>query len=120
MRSIQWVLALLMVTSLACGSAEAASTSAVGQRIAVVMSDYAFSPATIEVPADEQFTLDVRNGGRIEHDLAVEALRFKVVVRSGRSATRVLGPLPRGTTYTVVCSISGHKEAGMVGKLVVR
>jgi uncharacterized cupredoxin-like copper-binding protein len=109
-----------MLISAACGSAEAASPSAVGQRIAVVLSDYAFSPAVIEAPADEQFTLDVRNAGRIEHDLTVEALRFKVVVRSGRSATRVLGPLPRGTTYVVVCTISGHREAGMVGKLVAR
>ena len=120
MRPIVRALALLMIATAACGSADAASTGDVGPRVAVVLSDYKFSPEVIEVPADEQFTLELRNAGKIEHDLTIDALRFKVIVRSGRSATRVLGPLSRGTTYDVVCSISGHKEAGMVGKLVAR
>lgn len=112
-------LAVLAVSLPACGEAEANSATD-GPRVIVDMSDYRFTPTVIEAPADARFTIEVRNVGKIEHDLTIEALRFKVTVKSGRSATRVLGPFPRGARYDVLCSILGHKEMGMVGRLIVR
>lgn len=114
------LLAIVAIVFGACASADAADTVAAGPRVVVELLDMKFAPALIEVPAGEAFTLEVRNAGKIEHDLTIDALHFKVIVKAGRSATRVLGPLPPALTYPVVCSIFGHKEAGMIGKLVTR
>ena len=113
------ILTVLALSLPACDEAEA-NSSTDGPRVIVELSDYRFAPAVIEAPADAPFTIEVRNVGKIEHDLTIDALRFKVIVKSRRSATRVLGPFPRGARYDVLCSILGHKEMGMVGKLIVR
>lgn len=113
------ILTVLALSLPACDEAEANSSTG-GPRVIVEMSDYRFTPAVIEAPADAPFTIELRNVGRIEHDLTIDALRFKVIVKAGRSATRVVGPLTRGARYDVLCSILGHKQMGMVGSLIVR
>ncbi len=116
-------LALAMLISAvvgACAPAEASSESAEGPVINVELSDFRFTPALIEVPADQRFTLALRNTGKMDHDLTIDALHLKVILKPGRPARRVLEPMPGGTSYAVVCSIMGHAQLGMVGKLLAR
>ena len=59
------------------------------------------------------------NGGTVEHNLAVDGTDLKTDdLAVGESDSLDLSSLEAGT-YTVFCDISGHKEAGMVGDLVV-
>ena len=89
--------------------------------------------------------LTLRNPDSVEHDFVVE--RFKYSVASGGDAhgshpTGSAAPTPspdnlhvhaaafsEGSltftplavgTYTLVCTIPGHKDAGMVGQIVVK
>lgn len=73
---------------------------------------------TIELRAGEKATLELRNAGVVEHDFVVDAAKIKAVVQPGKTATRIIGPLNAGT-YEVYCSVPGHREAGMKGKLIV-
>lgn len=110
------IVALLAVALTACGGAAAPS----GPVVAVELTDFKFGPATIEIPADQKVTLELRNKGAVEHDITIDAIGLKAIVKPGQTATRALGPLKTGTTYDVYCSTAGHKESGMVGKLIVK
>ena len=107
----------------ACGggsSGGSPSGAAAGTEVKVGLSDFAFAPKSIEVPADKVFTLVLTNTGSVEHDFNVDALKIKVVVLpNGKPKTQEVGPLKAGT-YDLYCAVVGHKEAGMAGKLVVK
>jgi len=111
------LVALLAATLVACGGG---ATTAAGPTVTVELSDFKFSPETVEVPAGQKVTLELRNKGSVEHDFTVEAIGLKAIVKAGQTATRVVGPFTAGTTYELVCTTAGHKESGMVGKLIVK
>ena len=108
----------------ACGGGSSGGSpgggTAAGTEVKVGLSDFAYSPKTVEVPADKVFTLVVTNTGSVEHDFNVDALKINVVVPpNGKPKTQEIGPLKAGT-YELYCAVAGHKQAGMIGKLVVK
>ena len=102
------------------GGSPSGGAATTGIEVKVGLSDFAFAPKSIEVPADKKFTLVLTNTGSVEHDFSVEALKINVVVPpNGKPKTQEIGPLKAGT-YDLYCSVAGHKEAGMTAKLVVK
>lgn len=87
-------------------------------RVAVELADLTFAPASVTIPAGRAVTLDLRNAGNLEHDWSVDALRLSPNVAPGQ-ATSLAISAPAGV-YEVYCSLPGHREAGMVGRLEVR
>jgi uncharacterized cupredoxin-like copper-binding protein len=101
-----------------------------------------FEPGTIEVPVGHRVKLTLVNDGRAEHDVEIAGVPANVESADGAADHDRLGGghhddgvvaahAEPGTTATVMftptavgeyeftCTIPGHKEAGMVGKLVV-
>jgi plastocyanin len=80
-----------------------------------------FNPGTVTVAPGESVTVTFQNDGVILHDLvttgATENVRLERVPRGtqGRATFRAARP----GTYAVVCTQPGHREAGMVGQIVV-
>jgi uncharacterized cupredoxin-like copper-binding protein len=102
-------------------------------------------PASIEIQAGSEVTLALRNEDDEAHDLQVIGLEARVVEGGateghgadapghGRADAREMGPVAVHTTargaariafvagakgtYDVWCTLPGHKEAGMVGRL---
>lgn len=132
---------LLLVLSLivlsACGSPSRPTTD-----ITVEMTDFAYSPSSITVPAGEPVTLTVKNIGNVEHDFVVEKIdaTTKVIQDSGSNAHHAHGEeqnydlhisaaagessvlqltVSEPGTYKVFCTVEGHEEAGMIGELTV-
>jgi FtsP/CotA-like multicopper oxidase with cupredoxin domain len=62
--------------------------------------------------------IDVTNHGSMIHNLAVDGGPSTPDLQPGESARLDLGSLSPGT-YTIFCSIAGHREAGMEARLVV-
>ena len=119
MRLASLALAAFLVLGLtACGGA--ASSTATGTKVTVEFTEFKFAPSNIDIPADQKVTLEMRNRGTVEHDITVDAIRLKAIVKPGQTATRVIGPFAAGTTYDVYCSVAGHKESGMIGKLTAK
>jgi uncharacterized cupredoxin-like copper-binding protein len=98
------------------------------------MTDFKFDPASWEVPAGKTVEIDLTNNGSVQHDWT---LMSKPVSGSYTSADQpdvlftksvAAGASDKGTftapttpgNYQVICDISGHMEAGMVGQLVVK
>jgi uncharacterized cupredoxin-like copper-binding protein len=71
----------------------------------------------LEVPAGHVIAMAM-NEGSAEHTLALEGGVESGVIAPGQSENVDLGVLEPGT-YTLICTIAGHTEAGMTATLVV-
>ena len=106
------------------------------------MTDFAYSPSSVTIPAGQPVTLTVNNTGNIEHDFVVEKIDVATTViedngsnahhahgagqnfdlhvsaRPGEASVVELTVAEPGT-YKIFCSVEGHEEAGMIGELTV-
>ena len=129
------VLVPLLVT--ACGGASQPATE-----ITLDATDFAYSPVSVTIPVGEPVMLTLKNIGAVEHDFVVDkiAAEVEVVQDSGSDVHHAHGAeanydlhfsaqpgetsvieftVSEPGTYTFYCSVAGHKEAGMLGELVV-
>lgn len=86
--------------------------------ISIGMEDFRFVPAEIRVKAGQPVNLALTNRGGVLHDLVIPGLRFHAEVAEGQQ-TMAGFVAPRGGVYEFYCNVPGHREAGMVGRLVV-
>lgn len=95
-----------------------AAPAADGQKVRVEMSEFKFAMGAAEVPAGK-VTFELVNSGTVEHSFIIEGTDLKSEqIRPGQTVT-VQTDLKPGT-YTVVCDVAGHKEAGMTTQLAVK
>jgi uncharacterized cupredoxin-like copper-binding protein len=99
--------------------ATAAPQTVPGARVVTITAvEFAFRPSTIQARAGTDLNLVVVNRGVIEHDLEVGGLDFHLHTNPRQQTAGGLRNLKAGT-YEFYCTIAGHKEAGMRGRLVV-
>jgi plastocyanin len=103
----------------------AAPAAQVASEVKVIATDLKFGPPTIEAKVGQPLTVVLENKGAIEHDIAFPTVKadkpaasLKAVAKAGQTATLEFTPSAKGT-YEYVCTIPGHKEAGMKGKINV-
>jgi plastocyanin len=91
----------------------------------VVSTDLKFTPSTLQAKVGQTVKLLMDNKGVIEHDIALPTIKadkpaasLKALAKPGQSATLEFTPTAPGT-YEYICTIPGHKEAGMKGTLNV-
>jgi len=70
------------------------------------------------VGARVRVTLD-NTKGTLKHNIKQTDLNIDTAVEAGQKATFEFTPTKAGT-FDFVCDVPGHKEAGMVGKIVVQ
>lgn len=97
----------------------AAQAPAAGaQTVAVTMSEFAFRMAPAEVPSGK-VVFAIENVGAVEHSFIIEELGIRTEqIRPGQKVTA--SAEVKAGTYTVLCDVPGHKEAGMQAQLTVR
>ncbi len=114
----------LLVATLALSQAGATSGSpsgggaAAAETIDVALGDIFLAPQQLHALTGSRVTLNVSNTGAIQHDLVVQGGPQTAVLNPGQSESLDLGVLQAGT-YTIFCSIPGHREGGMIGALIV-
>lgn len=130
------VLMFVLLALVACGG----GASAPATEITLEETDFSFSPDTITVPLGKPVTLTITNGGVVEHDFGVQKigvsdvsmgheegmshdmgameLDLHVATQPNGVSTITFTPTEAGE-YEFFCSVPGHKEAGMMGKLTV-
>jgi uncharacterized cupredoxin-like copper-binding protein len=87
-----------------------------GQTVTITAHDIYFEPAEVHVKAGK-VTFNLPNEGAAEHDFSIDDLGIQVNLPAGSTQT-VEADIPAGR-YDFYCNIPGHKDAGMVGTLVV-
>ena len=94
------------------------ASPAAGSAIEVRAVDIGWDPTTLEIPADQEVTIRVINEGVLQHDFIIEDTDFGTDVLNGGDETELKVTLSAGE-YTYFCSVPGHRDAGMEGKLTV-
>lgn len=96
----------------------AGSTTATQAPVAVELSEFKITPATIAAGTGN-VVLSITNTGTMTHNLEVKGLNKKTAdIPAGQTATLDLGTVAAGS-YTVVCLIPGHESSGMKATLEV-
>jgi plastocyanin len=96
----------------------AAPSGKSGGTFEVQAMDIRFEPDTLTIPANVDVTLVIYNSGMLEHDFVIDAAGINSGAIAGGQSVDLTLNLPPGT-YQYYCSVPGHKEAGMVGTLIV-
>jgi uncharacterized cupredoxin-like copper-binding protein len=111
--------ALLTVVALVAAAVSVGLAGVSPQTVKVTAKEFAFEPKEIKVRAGQPVRLVLDNKGVIEHDIVVEKLGVKTQpVQPGKTVELSFTPKAKGR-YPIVCSVPGHKEAGMTATLVV-
>jgi uncharacterized cupredoxin-like copper-binding protein len=104
-----------------CGGT-AGETASAGPSMTVTGIDaMKYAPDTLNVKAGEPVTIVFKNSGIIAHDLVTSGAdkNVKLVNLGSGKQQRATFEANKPGTYEFVCQQPGHKEAGMVGKIVV-
>jgi cytochrome c oxidase subunit 2 len=132
-KSIVLAMAIVAMAALlaACGgnnappSSGAPSSGASGseQELKVTASDFKYDPNTFTVKAGQKTKVTMTNKGAVDHTWVVSdssgAVIYKMTVAVGKTGSGEF-TLPAAGTYTLVCDVPGHKEAGMQGKITAQ
>ena len=103
----------------ACASPAQMAEEPTAFEVTVEAGDLWFDARELVIPANGETTITLDNRGFVVHNLAVDDLELLVVAPRGRSEkVTIVDPAPG--TYEFYCSISGHRQAGMVGTLTVQ
>jgi uncharacterized cupredoxin-like copper-binding protein len=90
------------------------------QEIEVLMSDFRFEPVTIEVSRGK-VKFKLKNTGVVEHDFVIPELGLGTPpIPAGGEMVLELDIKAQPGRYRIECHVPGHREAGMVGTLVVK
>ncbi len=74
----------------------------------------------LAVKAGERVRIELHNGDGVTHDLALPDLgRHTPLVMGKESVTALTFTAGASGVYTYLCSVSGHRQAGMEGRLLV-
>jgi uncharacterized cupredoxin-like copper-binding protein len=85
----------------------------------VDMVDIAFNPKEITIAANTDVTINLKNSGAATHNFNIESEGIHSGDYVGGQTGTIVVNLPPGE-YEYQCDVPGHKEAGMVGKLIVQ
>lgn len=116
--------ALMSLVLAACGQSSGAPAAVSSGEITIKATEWKFEPAIISVEAGKPIKLVLRNDGKIEHNVHVTGLtvggkELQLDAKTGETVSLEFTPDKSGT-FELACTLPAHKDAGMVGKLVVQ
>lgn len=91
------------------------AASPVPVTIAVNTRNYIFSPSMIRVQRGQEVTIAFRNTGR--HTFTVKGLGIGKTIQNSQDSLTFTAT--KSGEFELVCSVPGHKERGMKGKVIV-
>ncbi len=103
----------------ASGAAAAPNENAAAAAMSVEVDsfDIYFEPKEITIPANTDVKFVLPNKGAAAHNFSIDALDVSVDMAPGATKEIVVNAQPG--EYEYYCNVPGHKEAGMIGKLIV-
>jgi len=96
--------------------AKSAEAKGAAKTVQVQEKEFKILPASLSVAAGK-VTFVVKNIGKIPHDLSISASQKTPLIKPGGTANLAV-TLAKGT-YTLYCSVPGHRQLGMKATLKV-
>ncbi len=110
----------VMVTACGGGASGGSAGGGAAKSVTITASEFKFDPATIDASPGQSINLTVKNNGTIQHTWVLAQANVKLTIDPGKTATQTFSAPSTPGSYQFECDIAGHKEAGMVGQLVVK
>lgn len=95
-----------------------ASPSSSANEVTIAAEDIKFDKTELKIPANTDVKVTLENKGMLQHDWAVDELNVMIDILDAGEKGSVTVNADAGE-YEYYCTVPGHKEAGMVGKLIV-
>jgi uncharacterized cupredoxin-like copper-binding protein len=106
------------------GGTKAPASGGGGKSFNVTATEFEFKPNKFEAKVGQKLTFKVTNKGTVEHNFVIltpdgSQELTKITTQPGETKSLEFTPT-EAVTYQIDCNIAGHKEAGMVGELIVQ
>jgi uncharacterized cupredoxin-like copper-binding protein len=106
------------------GTKAPAGSGSGGKSFNVTAPEFEFKPNAFEGKAGQKLTFKITNKGTVEHNFVIlspdESQELaQITTQPGETKSLEFTPT-EAATYPIDCNIAGHKEAGMVGELIVK
>ena len=111
-------IAAVALSVAACGGVETPTAAPDERRIPVDLRNFDFRPSTIEVSAGEVVGFALKSAD-IRHTFTVAGAGIDTEVRAGRPVVE-RATFDQPGEFTLICTVPGHADAGMVGTIIVR
>jgi uncharacterized cupredoxin-like copper-binding protein len=111
-------LGAVLVAAIPQTSGTGVNSEVLAQLPALTTPGFQFDQTEIHVRAGETVALRLDNTHGVPHSFDIDELDVHVAMPSGESALALFRPTIPGE-YSYYCGIPGHRQAGMVGKLIV-
>lgn len=112
------VLGASLVAAIPRGGAAGVSAEVLADLPVVTAAGVRFEQAELRAQVGETVALRLENRDAAGHSFDIDELAVHVAIVPGEPALALFRPDVPGT-YTYYCAVPGHREAGMVGKLIV-
>lgn len=85
------------------------------EEITVIGKEFSFLPSEIAVKSGQKVKIIFENKGKNSHDLVIDDLGVRTKIVGAGQTDVVEFVASRSGTFDIICSVPGHKEAGMQG-----
>ncbi|WP_374712925.1 cupredoxin domain-containing protein [Symbiobacterium terraclitae] len=139
MKRLTTALLVIALLGALAGCSFGAKSSEAAQTIEITTASMAFGTKELTLQKGKTYKLVIKNNDTVEHDFSIDEIPVKIAeeghkgghgagqktpdlhvhAEAGKTESVVFTPTESGT-YTFYCTVAGHKEAGMVGKLIVQ
>jgi uncharacterized cupredoxin-like copper-binding protein len=86
--------------------------------IRILATEYTYFPNQIQIRTNESVQVVLKNTGTMEHDFEIPNTNIHIHVQSGSQSVGTI-QLTKPGFYQAICTIPGHKEAGMTFRIQV-
>lgn len=111
--------AWLSLSLVACNN-NSTSVDPNAPNLTITLTSFKFDPATINATAGQKINLTLKNTDALEHTWVIQNTNIKLRVPGKQTITQTFAVPATPGTYAIECDVPGHKDAGMVGQLVVK
>jgi len=101
------------------GAPDAAGSTGGASQVTITYVDFAFEPKDVTVAAGVDVTLNFVNAGAAQHQYAIDDLGILSKLINAGETDQLVFNFPAGT-YDSYCPVPGHRELGMVGRLIAQ
>ncbi len=121
-RRLIFLIALAALATMALAACGGGSNSGGNSPLNVSMTatEFKYDPSVINASPGQTINLTVKNIGSVQHTWVLDQGNIKMTIDPGKSETKTFTAPTAPGTYQFYCDEPGHKEAGMVGQLIVK